>query len=111
MQFNFIILQRTLPNQNKFHACYLAQTSSQLNTLNNKRRIVITEVTSNSPFGTNLPSLPHDTDSYKLIKKQLRGLSPSRDRRLSAKLVPTFVDIGVLRSQQSGSPTVVISVS
>jgi hypothetical protein len=33
------------------------------------------------------------------------------DRRLSAKLVPTFADIGESRSQRGGSPTAVISVS
>jgi hypothetical protein len=33
------------------------------------------------------------------------------DRRLSANLVPTFADRGVSRSQGSGSPTAVISVS
>jgi hypothetical protein len=32
------------------------------------------------------------------------------DRRLSAKLVPTFADRGVSRSQRGGSRTVVISV-
>jgi hypothetical protein len=32
------------------------------------------------------------------------------DRRLSAKLVPSFVDRGVPRSQRAGSPTAVISV-
>jgi hypothetical protein len=32
------------------------------------------------------------------------------DRRLPAKLVPTFSDRGVSRSQRGGSPTAVISV-
>jgi hypothetical protein len=32
------------------------------------------------------------------------------DHRLSAKLVPTFEDRGVPRSQRVGSPTAVISV-
>jgi hypothetical protein len=46
---------------------------------------------------------------------KLRGLSPqanytNRDCLLSAKLVPTFADRGVLRSQRGGSPTAVISV-
>jgi hypothetical protein len=31
------------------------------------------------------------------------------DRRLSAKLVPTFADRGVSRSQRDGPPTAVIS--
>jgi hypothetical protein len=33
------------------------------------------------------------------------------DRRLSVKLVPTFSDRGVLRTQRGGSPTAVISIS
>jgi hypothetical protein len=32
------------------------------------------------------------------------------DRSLSAKLVPTFADRGVSRSQRGGSPTAVFSV-
>jgi hypothetical protein len=32
------------------------------------------------------------------------------DRRLSAKLIPTFADRGVQRSQRGGSPAAVISV-
>jgi hypothetical protein len=32
------------------------------------------------------------------------------DHRLSAKLVPTFADRGVSRSQRGGSPTAIISV-
>jgi hypothetical protein len=48
-------------------------------------------------------------------KKNLLGLSPlanytDRDRRLLAKLVPTFVDRDVSRSQRGKSLTVVISV-
>jgi hypothetical protein len=48
-------------------------------------------------------------------KNKLRGLSPRENytdsgRRLSAKLVPTFVDEGVLRSQRGRSPKAVISV-
>jgi hypothetical protein len=48
-----------------------------------------------------------------LITKQtnkLRGLSPRANRHLSAKLVPTFADKGVSRSQRSGSRTDVISI-
>jgi hypothetical protein len=48
---------------------------------------------------------------------KLRGLPESAselyrpsDRRLSAKLVPTFADRRVLHSQRGGSPTAVISV-
>jgi hypothetical protein len=33
-----------------------------------------------------------------------------RDRRLSAKLVPTFADRGMSRSERGGSPTAIISV-
>jgi hypothetical protein len=35
----------------------------------------------------------------------------SSDRYLSDKLVPTFADRGISRSQRSGSPTAVVSVS
>jgi hypothetical protein len=45
-------------------------------------------------------------------KTKLRGLSPRAnytDRSLSVKLMPTFVDRGVLRSQRGGSPTAVNS--
>jgi hypothetical protein len=37
-------------------------------------------------------------------------LYPPSDRHLSAKLVPTFADRGVSRSQRGGSPTAVIPV-
>jgi hypothetical protein len=44
---------------------------------------------------------------------KLHGLSPqanySDQRRLSAKLTPTFADKGVSRSQHGGSPMAVIS--
>jgi hypothetical protein len=39
----------------------------------------------------------------------LSELHRPSDRRLSAKLVPTFADKDVWRSQRGGSPTAVIS--
>jgi hypothetical protein len=52
---------------------------------------------------------------YKTSKKQAPWLESSElyrrsDRRLSPKLVSTFVDIGVSRSGRGGSPTTVILV-
>jgi hypothetical protein len=47
-----------------------------------------------------------------LPANQLRGFSPRTnytDRRLSAKLMPTFTDRGVSHGQCDGSPTAVIS--
>jgi hypothetical protein len=49
---------------------------------------------------------PTLTNSVALIREPT---IPS-DRRLSAKLVPTFADLGVSHGQCGGSPTAVISV-
>jgi hypothetical protein len=66
------------------------------------------------------PSLREpEEDNYKgalvePVKKNMWPESASEiyrpsDRRLSAKLVPIFVDRGVSRGQRSGSPTAVFS--
>jgi hypothetical protein len=44
------------------------------------------------------------------LRSYLKEEEKSSDRRLSAKLVPTFADTGVSHSQCGGSPTAVISV-
>jgi hypothetical protein len=55
-----------------------------------------------------------DNLTLRLTTKQnkLRGLSPREnytDRHLSAKIVPTFADSGVSRTQRSVSPTAAFS--
>jgi hypothetical protein len=45
------------------------------------------------------------------VAESASELYRSSDRRLSVKLVPTFADRGVSRSQRGESPTAVISVS